>query len=100
MRQTLESAFYKMVLGHKIKEKIDINKFLEQIQEYKKEEISITKHTLFRLNEKQKKAYDEEFIRELLFNETPFLMRLLFWQGYNTIIFGLFSTNMKKKFLG
>jgi hypothetical protein len=62
-----------MVLGHKIKEKVDINKFLEQIQEYEKEDISITKHTLFRLNEKQKKAYDEEFIRELLFNETPFL---------------------------
>jgi hypothetical protein len=44
-----------MVDGHKIKKRIEINKFLEQIREYDKGDVETTEHTFFRLNEKQRK---------------------------------------------
>jgi len=62
-----------MVLGHKIKKKVKVSKFLEQIQEYKKDDIETTNHTFFHLNEKQRKIYGESWLKELLFNETPLL---------------------------
>jgi len=59
--------------GHKIKEKIEVSKFLEQIQGYKKEDIEATSHTFFHFNEKQRKIYNKNWIKEKLFNDIPFL---------------------------
>lgn len=63
-----------MTKGHKIKQKIDINKFLEQIREYEKSDVRSTEHSFFRFSEEQRKKYNKNLVRELLFHETPFLV--------------------------
>ena len=62
-----------MAEGHKIKEKLEISVFLECIKEYQKEDIESTSHTFFRFSEKQRRIYNESFIKELLLNDIPFL---------------------------
>lgn len=62
-----------MVSGHKIKTKIESDKFLERVREYEKEDIESTKHTFFRLNEKQREIFNEGKIKEILINEIPIL---------------------------
>ncbi|MCK4647525.1 hypothetical protein KAT24_01180 [Candidatus Pacearchaeota archaeon] len=63
-----------MVSGHKIKTKIELNEFLERIREYEKKDIEPTKHTFFRLNEKQREILNEGKIKEILTNEIPILV--------------------------
>ena len=60
-----------MVIGHKIREKVEINKFLEQIQEYTEKDIETTNHAFFHFSEEQRKVYDELFLKNILFNEIP-----------------------------
>ncbi len=63
-----------MVDGHKIKKVVEIKDFLEYINDYDKGDIETTSHTFFRFSEKQRRIYNESFIKELIFNETPFLV--------------------------
>jgi hypothetical protein len=60
-----------MVQGHRIKEKVEIGKFLEQIQEYEKGDVEITAHTFKHFSEKQRKIYNDLLIKDLLFNNEP-----------------------------
>lgn len=62
-----------MVEGHKIREKVEVEKFLEYVWEYKKEDIEPTSHTFFRLSEKQRNIYTKSFIQDIILNETPIL---------------------------
>ena len=63
-----------MVEGHKIKKKVEIEVFLEYLDEYNEENLESTAHTFFRFSEKQRKIYNESFIKELIFNQRPFLI--------------------------
>ena len=63
-----------MAEAHKIKRKIEIDKFLEQLQEYEEKDIGTSYHTFFRFSKKQREIYNESFVKELLFNQTPFLV--------------------------
>lgn len=63
-----------MAEGHKIKKKVEITLFLECLKEYDKDNIESTSHTFFRLSNKQRKIYNESFIKEIIFNENPFLV--------------------------
>lgn len=63
-----------MVQGHRIKEKIEISRFLEQIQEYEDKNIEITRHTFFHFSEKQREFYNESLAKELLLNNEPFFV--------------------------
>jgi hypothetical protein len=62
-----------MVDGHKIKKKVEIKDFLEYLRDYDKEDIETTVHTFFRFGQEQRKIYNESFIKEFIFHETPFL---------------------------
>ena len=63
-----------MVIGHKIKKKVEVNTFLEMIQEFEEKDIRISPHSFFRFNEKQRETYNQKFISEILLHETPFLV--------------------------
>jgi len=63
-----------MVFGHKIKKKVNVNTFLGMIQDFESKDIGISIHQFFRFSGKQKKIYNEDFIRGFLLNETPFLV--------------------------
>ena len=58
----------------KIREKVAISHFLERVQKIKPEKIECTKHTFFRLNEKQRTIYTVEELRKIILYETPFLV--------------------------
>jgi len=62
-----------MIFGHRIKKRIEINKFLEQIQGFEEKDIDTSHHSFFRFSEKQREIYDNEFIKNILLHETPFL---------------------------
>ena len=63
-----------MVDGHKIKKKIEVDEFLEHIREYDKEDIETTEHTFFRLNDKQRKIYNDSLIKDIISTELPFFV--------------------------
>tara|TARA_Y100000310_G_scaffold343227_2_gene449891 strand:+ start:1277 stop:1612 length:336 start_codon:yes stop_codon:yes gene_type:complete len=83
-----------MPSGNKIKEKIEIDDFLEIIKEYSKEQIECTHHTFFRLSEKQRKIFTCETVKEYLFHETPFLVGVQENRNY-----AIFYKYKKKKFI-
>ena len=83
-----------MPSGNKVKEKIEIDHFLETLKDYSKEDIICTNHTFFRLSEKQRKIFTCETIKEHLFHETPFLAGIQ--ENGNHAIFYKYK---KKKFL-
>lgn len=58
----------------KIKEKVSISLFLERIKKIKPEKIECTKHTFFRLSEKQRAIYTSDELRKILVEELPFLV--------------------------
>ena len=55
-----------MIKGHKIENKIDIEKFLDIVKNYTEEQIITTQHTFFRLAEKQRKVFKDIVIRDCL----------------------------------
>lgn len=65
-----------MVDGHRISKKVNTEKFLEQIRHYSKNQIECTNHTFFRLNEKQRKIFKCEKIKDYLLDEIPLYVGL------------------------
>lgn len=57
----------------KIQKRVDTEEFTGFIKEYPEEQIECTKHTFFRLNEKQRKIYTCQELRKILTQEEPFL---------------------------
>lgn len=60
-----------MLDEHKIKEKIKVSDFIKEVRDYGEDYIESTIHTFIRLSEKQRKIYNEEFLKKIIFNETP-----------------------------
>ena len=60
-----------MLDDHKTKEKIKVSEFIKKVKDYGENCIESTKHTFFRLNQKQRKIYTEEMLKKIIFNETP-----------------------------
>ncbi len=63
-----------MVQGHKIIQKVEINKFLSKIKRYGKEDIETTDHTFFHFNEEQQKIFNKDFLKNKLFIQKPILV--------------------------
>ncbi len=63
-----------MVKGHRIERKIRVNKFLETIKNYSKENIICTKHTFFRLSEEQRKIFKCNDIKDYLLEKDPYFV--------------------------
>ncbi len=59
-----------------IKKKVVVKEFINIIQKYKAQQIECTKHTFFRLNEKQREIFTCEELTKILLKETPFLVGL------------------------
>lgn len=59
-----------MLSEHNRRGKLSINEFIDLINKYK-ENIETTDHTFFRLSEKQRKIYDEQKLKDYLFNKKP-----------------------------
>ena len=71
-----------MVKGHRIEKKMNVETFLDTIQGYAKDQINTTKHTFFRLNEKQRKIFKDDYLKEYLLTKTPFLVGIQFNGNY------------------
>ena len=74
-----------MLDEHNIKEKIKISEFVKKIKGYGKDNIESTTHTFFRLNQKKRKIYTEEMLKEILFNEAPLEVSIQKNRNYATI---------------
>ncbi|MEA3329220.1 MAG: hypothetical protein U9Q06_00570 [Nanoarchaeota archaeon] len=66
----------------KIKEKIEIEKFLKILSKYSEEKIECTDHTFFRLSEAQRKFYTCEELKRILIQQKPFLVGLQYNENY------------------
>ena len=62
-----------MDFGNKIEKRVDVNEFTPFIQDYTEQEIHITDHALFRLQENERKIFKEKLIKEFILGDTPFL---------------------------
>lgn len=71
-----------MVYGNKIKKRINVKEFLDIISEYTKDQIECTEHTFFRLDEKERKIFTCDTLKEYLFHETPILVGIQYNGNY------------------
>ena len=71
-----------MIGGTKIKERVEIKKFIELIEGYDYKQIECTAHTFFRLSEKQRKIFTCDDLKRILTTETPFLAGIQYNKNY------------------
>ena len=65
-----------------IKIKIEVKNFLSLIKKYRDEQITCTKHTIFRLSEKQREIITCDELKRILLAERPFLVGLQYNNNY------------------
>lgn len=63
-----------VVIGHRIEQKIEVEEFLNLIESYDRGSIEYTKHTFFRLSEKQRKIFKDENISDYILERKPILV--------------------------
>jgi hypothetical protein len=62
-----------MLIGNKIREKIEVRNFIEKVRDYGHENIECSSHTFFRLSEKQRSIFTCDSIKQMLLNDIPIL---------------------------
>ncbi len=60
-----------MIWDHNIVDKISKKEFLKKIKNFKENDIEVTDHALFRLNEKQRKVYEMGTLKNFVVNKIP-----------------------------
>jgi len=60
-----------MTFEHSVDEKISKKAFSSIISKFDEDDIEITDHALFRLNERQRKIYREDVLKRILLDEEP-----------------------------
>jgi hypothetical protein len=60
-----------MIRDHMIVEKISKKKFTSMLSKVKPKDIEITSHALFRLNEKQRKIFEGDILKDFILKEEP-----------------------------
>ena len=80
-----------MIFEHNKKEKMKVDEFLEIVRKYQNN-IETTKHTFFRLNEKQRKIYDDVKLRGYLLNKRP----LEVWKQENAHLAAFYPLDLDK----
>lgn len=83
-----------MLESTKITKKIDVEKLFKTIKKFSKENIECTKHTFFRLSEKQRKIFTCKELREILLNKRPFLAGIQH-NGNHAIFYKYQNKNLK-----
>ena len=63
-----------MNYGNKIIKEVEVGEFSDIIKKYSKNQIECTRHTFFRLNEKQRKIYTLGELIKILMEEKPILV--------------------------
>jgi len=63
-----------MIKGHQIEKKLEIEKFEKIVANYSEDDIHTTKHTFFRLKEKDRKIFKEQIITDHLLSRRPKLV--------------------------
>ncbi|HLG23337.1 MAG TPA: hypothetical protein VI564_00225 [Candidatus Nanoarchaeia archaeon] len=71
-----------MVGGHRIGKKVKVETLLETIKRYTKDQIHTTNHTFFRLNEKQRKIFKDDILKDYLLTKIPILAGIQFNGNY------------------
>ncbi len=78
-----------LITGHKIKQFIEVNAFINNIKYIGKENIKTTAHTFFRLEER--KLFKDNNLIEFIVSETPILVGL-----QNNNLYAIFYSFDKK----
>lgn len=60
-----------MIWDHDINDKISKKEFSRKIKNFKEKDIEITHHALFRLNQKQRKIYEDKVLKDIILNQEP-----------------------------
>lgn len=60
-----------MIREHAMNDKISRKVFLSRIRAYPSESIEITKHALFRLDERQRKIYQQDILKKIIMEKSP-----------------------------
>ncbi len=63
-----------IVLGHRIAKTVDIPEFKEMLKNYRREDVICTKHTFFRLSERQRKLLTCEKLKGYIFDSEPVII--------------------------
>jgi len=66
----------------KIEKRVEIEEFIGFIAKYEETQFECTKHTFFRLSEKQRKILNCEELVKVLTKEKPFLVGLQYNKSY------------------
>lgn len=83
-----------MVKGHRIKSKVSVADFVENVGFYEKESIKCSPHAFFRLSEKQRKIFTCEELESFITEKIPIFVGI----QYNGF-FAVFYKYKKKKIL-
>lgn len=65
-----------MISGHKIEKIIKIEDYLDIVNSIKEKDINVTKHTFFRLKEKDRKIFKSRVIKDFILSQKPILVGL------------------------
>lgn len=60
--------------GHRIEKKIEIEDFLDIINNIDEKEINTTDHTFFRLSETQRKVFKDRILKDFIKGQNPILV--------------------------
>ena len=71
-----------MSFGTKIEKKVEVDYFLEFIENFSKEQMECTPHTFFRLSEKQRKIFTCNELKSILITRKPFLVGFQYNKNY------------------
>ena len=66
----------------KIEKRVEIKEFIKFIKEYREKRIECTRHTFFRLSEKQRKIYTCNKLKKILIEKIPFLVGFQYNKNY------------------
>ncbi len=83
-----------MIESTKIVKKVDSEKLFKVIKKYPKENIECTKHTFFRLSEKQREIFTCGELRDTLLNNKPFLVGIQH-NGNHALFYKYKNKNLK-----
>lgn len=86
-----------MLDEHKKVGKISKKSFLDAIRKLSEDDIEITSHTFFRLSEKQRKIYEGDKLKKIIFNQDP--LEIIEQQNGNLAVLYPYENNKILKIL-
>ena len=80
--------------GNKIREKVNVKEFRGKLDSYGPGNVECSRHTFFRLSDKQRRVFDCQNIRKILFHDLPVLAGL-----QNNGCYAAFYKHKNKRFI-